>query len=148
MAKINDLIAAKKLPEAAQEMYEGFYFMFNRTVPHMALTKEEFAAVVPEFVKKLQTPVPSAPVVPGTTQEPGDEIVQEAATALLKLKFEGADLKKDLPRDQNIPFNIGATYNYVPPSFEGFTANPAVVTGKMPKEGKEQTITYTKKENL
>ena len=142
---IKRLIAEEKLEEAAEVLFEAFRGMFNTLANGISLSKEEFAAVAPEFVKKLQNPE-SEEKEP--TDAPGDDFEIVAAKGYLKVTFEGPedDAEFKAPAPVIKVYNIGASYVYIVPTIDGYEPSEEKITGTM-TENVEKTITYTAKES-
>ena len=142
---INELIAKGNYKAAADVLYSSLLFLINNYVPDVAISREEFALVAPDFVKKLQDPTikPSEP-----TPDPGDDIVISKPTGTLEITFEGPEGDEEFVAPDKVTkeIRVGGTYTYNAPTVDGYTANPEVITGKMVKAGVKTTVTYTAEE--
>lgn len=144
MAKVNDLIAAGKLEDAADIVFDILLGALNQSAMKMKLSREEWAKVSPKLVAKMQNPESANPHEP--TEDPGDDIDILDKTAQLVIKLVGPEGDEDFNAPAELVKNIlvGATYNVVPPTVVGYSPERKVITGKMIEEGIEEIVSYTK----
>ena len=142
MVNIKDLIAEEKYDEAAGILFEGFRGLFNTYVRGVNLSKDEFALVAPYFLQKLENP---AGEEPEPTDAPGDDIDIVPSKGILTITFEGPEDDPDfrVPATVTKVCNVGDSYSYLCPTFEGYVADTLKVTGEMTAEGAQVTVTYS-----
>ena len=149
MKSINELIASgteADLKAAATQIYDGMLYMINTFLPTVQLSKDEWDAVAPSVVEKMQTPVDtSSTSTPTTTDAPGDDVDVTPSKADLVVTFvKPANSRLSLPSKVTRSFVVGEAYEYSCPVFKGYTADKPTLTGTMTAAGKTETVTYTK----
>lgn len=146
MVNIKKLIADGNVNDAVEILYNGLRTLFNNHIPGVNLTRDEFAAVTPTLLNKLQDP---GSITKEPTDAPGDDIEIVPSKGRLTIHFVGPEGDEDFraPYDVSKAYNVGATYTYLVPTVAGYTADQTEVTGIMTADGVEETVTYAKNEN-
>lgn len=132
MSKISELIAAEKLDDAAEVLYDTLY---NVLKVGNDITREDFAKVAPKLVEKLQSPAKTSE----KTDAPGDD-AEVVKYGVLKVTLKGKGLQT---KTVNQKYVVDSTYKYTVPTVKGYTADKTELTGTMTEKGVEETVTYT-----
>jgi len=142
MINISELIAAGKIDEAVNAVYDAVLGVINAGSPKMHLTRTDWNVIAPELIKKMQDPTSGTSSTP--TPEPGDDVDVLDEFAYLVVKYVDATGEDVAPSITKKIF-VGAPYTVNAVEVEGMEPDKDKATGEMTKDGATVTFTYTEK---